>query len=47
MRALEKLPFVVETPSMRRRLEELEAKLKEIENAIKIFSKPKVFVTLE
>ncbi|RYH12569.1 hypothetical protein EON65_37910 [archaeon] len=41
---LQRLPFVLETPSMRRRGEELETKLREIEHALGIFSKPKVFV---
>lgn len=43
---LEKLPFVIETPSLKRRADGLESKLKEIENAIAIFSKPIVYVAL-
>ena len=35
---------MVETPSQKRRKAELENKLKEIDDAIKIFSRPKVFV---
>ena len=45
LRQLERLPFVIETPSAKRRAEELENKLREIEKAIDVFSKPKVFVT--
>lgn len=41
---LQKLPFVVETPSLKKRQEMLESKLREIENALSIFSKTKVFV---
>ncbi|GLD93928.1 hypothetical protein PINS_up002533 [Pythium insidiosum] len=38
------LPLRIETPSQVRRKNELEARLQEIEDAIKVFSKPKVFV---
>jgi hypothetical protein len=38
------MPFVVETPSQRKKQEALEAKLREIDNAIGIFSKEKVYV---
>ncbi len=41
---LAKLPFVVETPSARKKVETLEARLKEIENAIVLFSKTKVYI---
>mgnify|MGYP000244674677 CR=1 FL=1 len=41
---LSKLPFVVETVSARKKVEALEARLKEIENAIILFSKPKVYI---
>lgn len=41
---LAKLPFVVETPSLRKKVESLESRLKEIENAIILFSKPKVYI---
>lgn len=41
---LGRLPFNVETPSMRKKQEALESKLREIENAINIFSKTKVFI---
>jgi hypothetical protein len=44
MHQLEKLPFVIETPSMRKRADALESKLREIEKAISIFSKPVVYV---
>lgn len=38
------LPFVIETPSMIRKKNELESKLTEIENAINLFSRPKVYI---
>jgi hypothetical protein len=41
---LRKLPFVVETPTMRKKQEYLESKLREIEGALVIFSKPKVYI---
>ena len=44
---LERMPFVIETPSMRRKQEGLEEKMREIENAIAIFSKRKVFVAID
>jgi hypothetical protein len=44
LRQLERMPFVIETPSAKRRVEELERKLREIEKAIDIFNKPKVYV---
>ena len=44
MRQLERLPFVVETPSMKRKQEDLEGKLREIDRALDVFSKPKVYV---
>lgn len=44
LRQLERMPFVIETPSAKRRKEELENKLREIEKAIDIFNKPKVYV---
>jgi hypothetical protein len=44
---LRKLPFVVETPTMKKKQEYLESKLREIESALIIFSKPKVYVALE
>lgn len=43
---LGKMPFVVETPSLMRRKAELEGKLREIEKAIEIFSKPKVYIQI-
>lgn len=46
MNQLTKLPFVVETPSMIRKKNDLEAKLKEIERAISLFCRPKVYVKL-
>eukprot|EP00602_Paraphysomonas_sp_CaronLab_P003942 CAMPEP_0185018450 /NCGR_PEP_ID=MMETSP1103-20130426/1168_1 /TAXON_ID=36769 /ORGANISM="Paraphysomonas bandaiensis, Strain Caron Lab Isolate" /LENGTH=292 /DNA_ID=CAMNT_0027548263 /DNA_START=87 /DNA_END=965 /DNA_ORIENTATION=+ len=44
LRQLERMPFVVETPSMKRRQDELEGKLREIDKAIEVFSKDKVYV---
>lgn len=43
---LERMPFVIETPSMKRKQDALENKMKEIENAIAIFSKKKVYVAI-
>lgn len=44
---LRKLPFVIETPMMRKKQEYLEGKLREIDRALGIFSKPKVYVALD
>ncbi|CAE7681490.1 Enkd1 [Symbiodinium microadriaticum] len=44
MKQLERMPFVIETPSMKRKQEDLESKLREIDRAIEVFSKPKVYV---
>lgn len=44
MNQMTRLPFVVETPSMIRKKNDLENKLKEIERAISLFSRPKVYV---
>ena len=44
---LAKMPFVIETPSLKKRHSELEAKLREIENAIALFSKTKVYIALD
>ena len=38
------MPMVLETISARKKQEVFENKLKEIENAISIFKKPKVFI---
>lgn len=43
---LNNMPFIIETPSARRKVVELEAKLREIENAISLFSKPKVYIAI-
>ncbi|CAM9860469.1 unnamed protein product [Phaeothamnion confervicola] len=43
-RQLSRLPLVLQTPSMRRRKDDLEARLREIEAAQAIFSRPKVYV---
>jgi hypothetical protein len=42
--ALSKLPFVVKIPSQVRLKHELERKLHEIDEAVRIFSRPKVLV---
>lgn len=44
LKQFERLPFVIETISMKRRKEELDRQISDLEKAIKIFSKPKVFV---
>lgn len=43
---LRRMPFVVETPSQKKKQEYLEAKLREIDGAIGIFSKDKVYVAI-
>ncbi len=43
-RQLAGLPIIIETPSMIRRQRELEARLQEIHEAVKVFSRPKVLV---
>lgn len=43
-RALQGLPIIIETPSQIRRKDELEKRLKEIEDAFKVFSRSKVLV---
>ena len=45
-RAIQGLPLRIETPSAIRRKDELERRYKEIEDAFKIFSRPKVLVHL-
>lgn len=42
--ALQALPFVVETLSQRRNKAALDARLKEIEEALDVFSQPRVLV---
>jgi len=44
LQLLGKMPMVLETVSARKKQEVFENKLKEIENAINIFKKPKVFI---
>ena len=44
LQLLDKMPMVLETISARKKQEVFENKLKEIENAISIFKKPKVFI---
>ena len=45
-RQLQKLPFVIETHSIQKRHDALESKLKEIERALEIFNRPRVYVAL-
>jgi hypothetical protein len=47
LKQLQALPFVIETPSLKRRQQGLEDKLNEIEKAITLFSKPKVYIANE
>jgi hypothetical protein len=47
MKQLSQMPFLLETPSSRRKHSELEDKLKEIENAIALFSRTKVFIAMD
>lgn len=44
MNQLSKMPFILETPTAKRKHASLEAKLKEIESAVALFSKTKVYV---
>lgn len=44
MSQLRRMPFIIETPTQKKRQEMLESKLREIDNAIGIFSKEKVYV---
>lgn len=44
LRLLRNMPFVVETPSQKKKQSDLEAKMREIERAIGLFSKPKVYI---
>ena len=46
MQHLQNMPFLIETPSQKQRQHMLESKLKDIDNAIKIFDKPKVYVAV-
>lgn len=43
---LRRMPFVVETPTQKKKQEFLESKLREIDSAIAIFSKDKVYVAI-
>ena len=45
VRQLSKMPIAIETLSLKEKQHSLECKLKEIDNAINLFSKPKVFIT--
>jgi hypothetical protein len=44
LQQLRRMPFVIETPSLRKKQDFLEGKLRELDNALAIFSKPKVYV---
>jgi hypothetical protein len=44
---MRRLPFVIETPSMKKKQDFLESKLRDIDHALGIFSKPKVYVAFE
>ena len=46
IRQLGRLPFVVETATMKKRKEAIESKLNEIEKALELFMKPKVYIAL-
>ncbi len=45
--ALRKMPFTSDVPSSIKRRAELEAKVKKMEDAITVFSRPKVFVKID
>lgn len=47
LKQLQHMPFIVETPSAQRKKLALEDKLKEIEDAVALFSRTKVFVKVE
>ena len=44
--AMQRLPFVIETPSQIRHKNQLERRIQEIEEARRIFSRPKVLVKI-
>ena len=44
MNQLSSMPFVLETPSLKRKHAMLETKIKEIENAVALFSRQKVYI---
>jgi hypothetical protein len=44
---IQRLPFTVETPSQRRRQNDLENKMREIDHAISLFSRSKVYVAAD
>jgi len=41
------MPLTVQTLGMKKKKNALEAKLKEIEDAVKIFNRPKVFISMD
>jgi Calmodulin-binding len=47
LKQLQALPFVIETPSLIRKQSMLENKLQEIDNAMNLFNKPKVYIARE
>lgn len=44
---LQKMPFVVETATLKKKKEALESKLREVEQAIELFKKPKVYIATD
>ena len=47
LKQLQAMPFVIETPSLKRKQQVLEGKLREIENALVLFNRPKVYIAKE
>lgn len=47
LKQLQALPFIIETPSLIRKQTMLESKLQEIDNALNLFNKPKVYIAHE
>ena len=45
-RQIQRLPIIIETPSMIRHRDELERRMREIEDAFRVFSRPKVLVQM-
>lgn len=46
MHVVQALPFMIETPSQRKRRDGLEAKLLEVEEALELFNQPQVLVAV-
>lgn len=47
LKQLQKMPFVVETATLKKKKETLETKLQEVEQAIELFQKPKVYIAID